>query len=82
MEDEDVEIVSKQVGDNYVTGRRVGVEGGVPPTALVFRKRRKGRKYDGSIFQAEAENYASAVEASETIRRQFQEEEQLGWMYP
>ena len=82
MEDEDVEIISKTPGDNYVTGRRVGVGDPVAPAPLVFRPRRKGRSYDESVFQPEASNYTSAVEAAEIIQRQFEEEERLGWMYP
>ena len=82
MGDEDWRVITQQEGDNYVTGRRVGVGGTLQPTPLVFRARKKGRKYDDSIFQAEADNYASAVEAKELIGQQFAEEEQLGWMYP
>ena len=44
--------------------------------------RKKGRSYDESVFQPEASNYTSAVEAAEIIQRQFEEEERLGWMYP
>ena len=82
MGDEDWQIISHQEGDNYVQGRRVGVGGTLAPTPLVFRTKKKGRNYDDSVFQAEAVNYSSAVEAKELILQQFQEEERMGWMYP
>ena len=82
MGDEDSEIISEVEGDNYVTGRRVGVEDKIPPAPLVFRKKKKDRKYDESTFTPEACNYPSADESRDIIQGQFEEEERLGWMYP
>ena len=82
MGDEDTAALTQTPGDNYVTGRKVGVGEPIAPTPLVFRPRRKMRKYDESEFLPIADNYPSAEEAKEIILRQFQEEEKLGWMYP
>ena len=82
MGDEDTEVLTQTPGDNYVTGRRVGVGKPIDPAPLVFRPRRKMKKYDDSEFRPLAENYPSAEESKEIILKQFQEEEQLGWMYP
>ena len=82
MGDEDFAIISQNEGDNYVSGRRVGVEKPIPPAPLVFRPKRKEKKYDNSEFVPEAMNYSSAEGAKEQIQRQFEEEEKMGWMYP
>lgn len=82
MGDEDTHILTKQLGDNYVTGRRVGVGSPIDPAPLVFRQKRKPKKYDDSEFRPLAENYPSAPETKDIISRQFEEEERLGWMYP
>ena len=82
MGDDDASIIVENEGDNYVTGRRVGVESGIPPAPLVFRRKKKIRKYDDSDFLPEATNYPSADEAREIIQKQFEEEERMGWMYP
>ena len=82
MGDEDTAILTQTPGDNYVTGRRVGVGEPIAPAPLVFRPRRKLRKYEDSEFNPMADNYSSAEESKEIILRQFQEEEKLGWMYP
>lgn len=82
MGDEDTHILTKQLGDNYVTGRRVGVGSPIDPAPLVFRQKRKPKKYDDSEFRPLAENYPSAAETKDIISRQFEEEERLGWMYP
>ena len=82
MGDEDWQIIASQVGDNYATGRRVGVGNPIEPAPLIFRNRRKTRKYDQSEFNPLAENYPSAEEAKSIIEQQFMEEEKLGWMYP
>ena len=82
MGDEETAVLTQTPGDNYVTGRKVGVGEPIAPTPLVFRPRRKMRKYDEPEFLPIADNYPSAEEAKEIILRQFQEEEKLGWMYP
>ena len=82
MGDEDFAIIAQQTDDNYVNGRRVGVERPIPPAPLVFRTKTKGRKYDETPFEPEAINYSSAEEAKLLIQKQFEEEEKLGWMYP
>ena len=82
MGDEDTAILTQTPGDNYVTGRRVGVGDPIAPAPLVFRPRRKLRKYEESEFNPMADNYPSAEESKEIILRQFKEEEKLGWMYP
>ena len=82
MGDEDVEILTETPGDNYVSGRKVGVGGPIPPAPLVFRPRPKVKKYDESSYQPFSTNYPSADEARDIIARQFSEEEALGWMYP
>ncbi len=82
MGDEDFAIISQNEGDNYVSGRRVGVEKPIPPAPLVFRPKRKEKKYDNSEFVPEAMNYSSAEGAKEQIQKQFEEEEKMGWMYP
>ncbi len=81
MGDEDTAILTQTPGDNYVTGRRVGVGEPIAPAPLVFRPRRKLRKYEDSEFNPMADNYPSAEESKEIIMGQFQEEK-LGWMYP
>lgn len=78
MGDEDFAIITQEVEDNYVSGRRVGVEKPIPPAPLVFRGKAKGRKYDETPFEPEAVNYSSAEEAKLLIQRQFEEEEKLG----
>ena len=82
MGDEDVEILTENPGDNYVSGRKVGVGAPIPPAPLVFRPRLKVKKYDESNFQQFSVKYPSADEARDIIARQFSEEEALGWMYP
>ena len=82
MGDEDVDILTQNPGDNYVSGRRVGVGEPIPAAPLVFRPKVKLKKYDESTFQQFAHNYPSADESKEIISRQFAEEEALGWMYP
>ncbi len=82
MGDEDVDILTRNPGDNYVSGRKVGVGEPIPTAPLVFRPRAKPKKYDESSFQQFAQNYPSADESKEIISRQFAEEEALGWMYP
>ena len=82
MGDEDVDILTKKPGDNYVSGRRVGVGKPIDPAPLVFRQKKKQKKYDDSEFCPLADNYPSADEAKDIIARQFAEEEKLGWMYP
>lgn len=77
-----MDIRTKNPGDNYVTGRKVGVGKPIPPAPLVFRARVKVKKYDESPFQQFALNYPSAEESKTIIARQFAEEEALGWMYP
>ena len=78
MGDEDVDIISKHQGDNYATGRRVGVGFTIQPAPLVFRQKKKAKRYDDSEFRPLAENYPSADEAKAIISRQFAEEERLG----
>lgn len=82
MGDEDWEVIASQKGNNYVTGRIVGVGSGIEPAPLVFRPRVRVRKYDQSEFNPLADNYPSAEEAKHIIEQQFREEEKLGWMYP
>ena len=82
MGDEDWEVIASRGGDNYVTGRVVGVSKPIEPAPLIFRQNRRRRKYDASEFNPLAENYPSAEEAKHFIEKQFQEEEKLGWMYP
>ena len=68
--------------DNYCDGRMVGYRHVFPRVPLVFRPKRKERKYDESEFKPENLNYASAREHSQQIEIQFQEEEKLGFMFP
>ena len=82
MGDEDWEVIATRKGDNYVTGRVVGVGSEIEPAPLVFRPRVRQRKYDQSEFNPLADNYPSAEEAKHIIEQQFREEEKLGWMYP
>ena len=82
MGDEDVDILTRNPGDNYVDGRMVGVGRAIPPAPLVFRPRLKAKKYDESSYQQFSSNYPSADESGSIVSRQFSEEEALGWMYP
>lgn len=81
MGDEDVDILTRNPGDNYVDGRMVGAGRAIPPAPLVFRPRLKAKKYDESSYQQFSSNYPSADESGSIISRQFSEEA-LGWMYP
>ena len=83
MGDEDVDILTRNPGDNYVDGRMVGVGRAIPPASFwFFRPRLKAKKYDESSYQQFSSNYPSADESGSIISRQFSEEEALGWMYP
>ena len=82
MGDEDHEIIDQHPGDNYVLGRRVGVETPIPRAPLVFRPRLKSQRYDESSFRPISENYSSVQEHEQKIREQFAEEERLGFVYP
>ncbi|CAJ1461637.1 unnamed protein product [Effrenium voratum] len=75
MGDEDHEIIDQHPGDNYVLGRRVGVETPIPRAPLVFRPRLKSQRYDESSFRPISENYSSVQEHEQKIREQFAEEE-------
>ena len=81
MEDEDWKVLVEGE-DNYTQGRRVGFKSAFPRVPLVFRPKLKYRQYDDTELREDNVNYTSAQAHEDTLEKQFQEEEAMGFMYP
>ena len=77
MDDPDWRILAENAGDNYVTGRKVGVGERFPRAREVFRPKKRHKVYADSEFAPEAVNYKSAQETAGKIEEQLRTEEEF-----
>jgi hypothetical protein len=68
--------------ESYSSGVRVGCGLKMPRTPAVFQRKVKQRKYDETDLVLEMKNYPTAAQAAEDLQRQYEEEEQMGLMFP
>ena len=83
MRDPDWRIMCTDPKGNFEEGVPIGVGFKLPRTPAVYERKTKWKKLDETDFVQDMSNYKSAAgeKMSEILRKQFQEEADLGMMY-